>query len=100
MVAAPRDRAAVPDRRSKDTRMDPLPLIELTEFLQAKLAFTAIQERLRRVVENSTRILAAPAPRLRRGLRVGSYPEGVQGVGDGNKKSKSLATLTRYFRNT
>jgi hypothetical protein len=62
--------------------MDPPPLNGSMEVVQATHAFNAMQERLRRCVENRTQILAAPAPSLRRRLCVGAYPEGVQGVSD------------------
>lgn len=47
------------DRLGKDIRAEPLPKTGPTEVAQAAHAFNAMQERLRRLVENRTQILAA-----------------------------------------
>jgi signal transduction histidine kinase len=57
--------ASAADRLGKNLRADPLPETGPAEVAQASRAFNAMQERLRRLVENRTQLLAAISHDLR-----------------------------------
>ena len=57
--------ALAADRLGKNIRAEPLPETGPTEVLQASRAFNEMQERLRRLVENRTQMLAAISHDLR-----------------------------------
>lgn len=78
-------------RLGKDVGAAPLPEIGTTEMRQASRAFNEMQERLRRLVENRTRMLAAISHDLRTPLTLLRLrAEGVESTED---RDKTLATI-------
>jgi len=83
--------AGAAERLGKDVGADPLPELGTTEMRQASRAFNQMQERLRRFVENRTRMLAAISHDLRTPLTLLRLrAEGVESAED---RDKMLATI-------
>jgi signal transduction histidine kinase len=83
--------ARAAERLGKDVGADPLPELGTTEMRQASHAFNRMQERLRRFVENRTRLLAAISHDLRTPLTLLRLRAEV--VESAENRDRMLATI-------
>ncbi len=83
--------AAAAERLGKDVGTAPLPERGTIEMRQATRAFNEMQERLRRLVENRTRMLAAISHDLRTPLTLLRLR--AENFGDAEEREKMLATI-------
>lgn len=83
--------AAAADRLGRDVRTPPLPESGPDEIRQAVRAFNGMQERLRRLVENRTRMLAAISHDLR--TPITQLRLRAEFIEDAEERAKTLATL-------
>jgi signal transduction histidine kinase len=83
--------AGAAERLGKDVGTDPLPELGTTEMRRASRAFNQMQERLRRFVENRTRMLAAISHDLRTPLTLLRLR--AEGVESTEERDRMLATI-------
>jgi signal transduction histidine kinase len=83
--------AEAADRLGKDVAADPLPETGPQEIRQVAAAFNRMQERLRRLVENRTRLLAAISHDLRTPITLLKLRADF--VDDDEERAKTVATL-------
>jgi signal transduction histidine kinase len=83
--------AAAAQRLGKDVSVPPIPETGTIETRQASRAFNDMQSRLRELVENRTRLLAAISHDLRTPLTLLRLR--AENVADGEDKEKMLATI-------
>jgi len=83
--------ARAADRLGRDIRADPLPESGPSEVALASRAFNAMQERLRRLVENRTQILAALSHDLKTPVTLLRLR--AEQMGEGDDRDRILKTL-------
>jgi signal transduction histidine kinase len=83
--------AGAAERLGKDVGTDPLPELGTTEMRRASRAFNQMQERLRRFVENRTRMLAAISHDLRTPLTLLRLR--AEGVENAEERDRMLTTI-------
>ncbi len=83
--------ALAADRLGKNIRAEPLPETGPTEVVQASSAFNEMQERLRRLIENRTQMLAAISHDLRTPVTLLRLRGEL--MADGEERTKVLDTL-------
>ncbi|MDR3518165.1 MAG: ATP-binding protein [Azospirillaceae bacterium] len=83
--------AAAAERLGKDVTADPLPESGPVEIRSASIAFNRMQQRLRRLVENRTRLLAAISHDLRTPITLLKLRTDF--IADEAERAKAMATL-------
>ncbi len=83
--------SAAAERLGRDLNAEPLPDSGTIEMRQASQAFNAMQTRLRGLIDNRTRMLAAVSHDLRTPLTLLRLR--VENVGDPSERDKMLATI-------
>jgi signal transduction histidine kinase len=93
--------AAAAERLGRDVGAPPLAVAGTVEMRQAALAFNGMQERLRRLIENRTRMLAAISHDLRTPLTLLRLrSEGVENVDERERMLATIADMTGMIEAT